>query len=65
MLLKLDKPIKGSKHQRQEGFDIKEIISKVKYQVCYALIIGIVNQREDIKVDPEIRVSSDCKIKIT
>ena len=61
---KWDKLIKGSKHQRKEGFDIKTIISKVKYQVCYAQIIGIANQRENIKVDQEIRVFSDCKLKL-
>ena len=40
---KRDKPMKGSKHQRQEGFDIKAIISIVKHQVCYAQILGILN----------------------
>ena len=48
--------MKGSKHQRKEGFDIKAIISKVEHQVCYARILGIVNQREDTKADQEIRV---------
>ena len=47
--------MKGSKHQRQEGFDIKAIISKVEHQVCYVRILGIVYQREDIKIDQEIR----------
>ena len=32
---KREKPTKGSKHQRQERFDIKANITKVKHQVCY------------------------------
>ena len=57
--------MKESKHQRQEWFDIKAIISKAKLQVFNAQIIGIVNQREDIKVDQEIRLSYDCIIQIS
>ena len=27
---------KGNKHQRQERFDIKAYITKIKHQICYA-----------------------------
>ena len=33
--------MKGSKHQIQEMFDIKEYISKIKHQLCYEQIIRI------------------------
>ena len=65
LYFKRDKIMKGSKIQRKQGFDIKAIISKIKHPVCYAQIIGIVNQREDTKADQEIRVSYDCIIQIT
>ena len=56
LYFKQDKLMKGSKIQRQQGLDIKAIISKLKHLVCYARILGIVNQREDTKADQEIRV---------
>ena len=48
----------------KERFDIKENISKVKYQVCYTGIKEIVNEREDIKGYQKIKMSYDCIIKI-
>ena len=35
------------------------------HQVCYVIITEVINSREDIKVDEEIRVSYDCILKIT
>ena len=57
------KPKKGSKHQRQERHDIRGKITKIKHQVCYVMIIEVINSREDIKVDEGIR--EDCILKIT
>ena len=33
-------------------------------QVCYVKIIEIVNKREDIEAEQEIRVPYDCVIKL-
>ena len=62
---KREKPKKGSKHQRQERHDIRGKITKIKHQVCYVMITEVINSREDIKTDEEIRVSYDCILKIT
>ena len=62
---KREKPKKGSKHQRQERNGIRGKITKIKHQVCYAMITEVINSREDINVDEEIRVSYDWVLKIT
>ena len=56
---------KGSIHQRQKRHDIRRKITKFKHQVCYVMITEVVNSREDIKVDEEIRVTYDCILMIT
>ena len=45
---KREKPKKGIKHQRTEGYDIKVIVTKVKQKVSYIRIIEIINEAEDI-----------------
>ena len=42
---KQDKQKKGTKHQRNERPDIKGVITKVNYEVCYVRIIEFVNER--------------------
>ena len=44
---------------------MKEIITKIKHQFCYAKIIDTVNSRDGIIIDEEIKVTYDCIIKIT
>ena len=56
---------KGRKHQRHERYDMKGIITKIKYQVYYVKIIDIFNSRDDIKIVEVIRVTYGCIIKIT
>ena len=57
--------MKGSKHQRQERSEIRGKITKTKHQVCYVMITEVMNSREDIKDDEEIRVTYDRILKIT
>ena len=61
---KRQKPKKGTKHQRTERHDIKAVDIKANLQVCYIRIIKIVNEREDIEAQQEIRVLYDCVIKL-
>ena len=60
-----EKSKKVGKHQRNERYDMKGIITKIKHQVCYVKVIDIVNSRDDIKIGEKIRVANDCIIKIT
>ena len=47
------------------GFVDKRRVSKVKHQVCYInIIIKIINEREEIQLEQEIRVSYYCVIKL-
>ena len=48
--------MKRSKYQRTKRHDIKEEVKKVKNKVCFVRIIEIVNEREDIEEQQEIKV---------
>ena len=53
---KIEKPEKGSKHQRHEKYNIRVKITRAKYQVCYVMITEVINLRKDIKIDEKFRV---------
>ena len=60
----MEKYKKGIKHRRTERHNIKGVVTKLKHQACYVKIIEIVNQREDIELEQEIRVPYSCVIKL-
>ena len=43
--------------------DFKVVMTNGNHQICYVRIIEIVNQKENIKAQKEIRVPYDCAIK--
>ena len=54
-----------SKDQREERYNIVDVATRVKHQVSYVRVTSIPNDRLDIKIDDEIRVTYDCVIKMT
>ena len=64
LIQKREKPKKGTKNQRTEKHDIRGVVIKAKLQIWNVRIIEIINQREDIETQQEIRVSYGCVIKL-
>ena len=60
---KREKPKKGIKYLRAERHDIKEAVTKAKFQICYDRIIEIVNEKI-IKAHQKIRVPYNWIIKL-
>ena len=61
---KRKKSKKGTKHQRTERNDIEGVVTKAKFQIFYARIIEIINERKDIEAQQEIRESYSCFIML-
>ena len=57
--------LKKSKYQREERYDIVCVASIAKHQLLYVRVTSILNDRSDVKIDDEIRVTYKCVIKIT
>ena len=49
---------------KTEKYGIKEVVTKRKLQICNVRIIEIVNEREYIEAQKEIRVPYDYFIKL-
>ena len=65
LYFKRDKPKKKwTKHQRTERHNIKGVDTKAKIQVCNIRIIEIINEREDIEAQQEIKSPYECVIKL-